>query len=74
MTEKTYVVRLGCKDQPGIVATVTTVLAHMGGNILESNQFWDRQADHFFLRIAITVPAWVTRDAIEEALRLHLGI
>lgn len=38
MTEKTYVVRLGCKDQPGIVATVTTVLAHMGGNILESNQ------------------------------------
>ncbi|MET3436197.1 formyltetrahydrofolate deformylase [Sphingomonas sp. 1185] len=68
MTEKSYVIRLGCKDQPGIVAAVTTALAGLGANILESNQFWDRQADHFFLRIAVTVNEAVTRDAIEGVL------
>ena len=64
MSEKAYVIRLSCKDQPGIVAAITTALASLGANILESNQFWDRQADHFFLRIAVTVPADVTRDAV----------
>ncbi|WP_454280141.1 formyltetrahydrofolate deformylase [Sphingomonas sp. Marseille-Q8236] len=69
MTEKSYVIRLGCKDQPGIVAAVTTALAGLGANILESKQFWDRQADHFFLRIAVTLSADVTRDAIVDVLR-----
>ncbi|MEP9403694.1 formyltetrahydrofolate deformylase [Sphingomonas sp. VNH70] len=69
MNEKSYVIRLGCPDQPGIVAAVTTALAGLGANILESNQFWDRQADHFFLRIAVTVAPDVTREAVEQALR-----
>lgn len=69
MNEKSYVIRLGCPDQPGIVAAVTTALAGLGANILESNQFWDRQADHFFLRIAVTVAPDVTRAAVEQALQ-----
>ncbi|WP_242116428.1 formyltetrahydrofolate deformylase [Sphingomonas lacusdianchii] len=69
MNEKSYVIRLGCPDQPGIVAAVTTALAGLGANILESNQFWDRQADHFFLRIAVTVAPDITREAIEHALQ-----
>lgn len=69
MSEKAYVIRLSCKDQPGIVAAITTALASLGANILESNQFWDRQADHFFLRIAVTVPADVTRDAVERTMQ-----
>ena len=69
MSEKAYVIRLSCKDQPGIVAAITTALASLGANILESNQFWDRQADHFFLRIAVTVPADVTRDAVERTVQ-----
>lgn len=68
MSEKAYVIQLSCDDQPGIVAQVTTALAALGANILESNQFWDRQADHFFLRIAVTVPAEVTRETVESAL------
>ena len=68
MSEKAYIIQLSCDDQPGIVANVTTILAGLGANILESNQFWDRQADHFFLRIAVTVPDEVTRDAVESAL------
>ncbi len=81
MSEKAYVIRLSCKDQPGIVAAVTTALASLGANILESNQFWDRQADHFFLRIAVTVPADLTREAVERAVQpaidrfdLHLKV
>ncbi|WP_413062494.1 formyltetrahydrofolate deformylase (plasmid) [Sphingomonas carotinifaciens] len=81
MSEKAYVIRLSCKDQPGIVAAITTALAALGANILESNQFWDRHADHFFLRIAVTVPADVTRDAVERAVQpsidrfdLHLKV
>ncbi|MBG6118556.1 MULTISPECIES: formyltetrahydrofolate deformylase [unclassified Sphingobium] len=68
MREKAYIIQLSCDDQPGIVANVTTIIASLGANILESNQFWDRQADHFFLRIAITVPAEVTREAVARAL------
>ncbi|WP_206244331.1 formyltetrahydrofolate deformylase [Novosphingobium terrae] len=69
MSDTSYIVRLSCADQPGIVAAVTTALAARGANILESNQFWDRQADHFFLRIAVIVPPEVTRDDIELALK-----
>ena len=68
MSEKAYIIQLSCDDQPGIVANVTTIIASLGANILESNQFWDRQADHFFLRIAITVPAEVTRETVARAL------
>ena len=69
MSEKAYVIRLSCKDQPGIVAAITTALASLGANILESNQFWDRQADHFFLRIAVTVPADVTRAPVQRTVQ-----
>ena len=68
MSEKAYIIQLSCDDEPGIVAQVTTALAALGANILESNQFWDRQADHFFLRIAVTVPVEVTRETVESAL------
>ncbi|WP_066561241.1 formyltetrahydrofolate deformylase [Croceicoccus bisphenolivorans] len=69
MTEKAYILRLTCDDQPGIVAAVTTALAADGANIIESNQFWDRQTNRFFLRIAFSAPAAVTRAAIERALQ-----
>jgi formyltetrahydrofolate deformylase len=68
MSEKAYIIQLSCDDQPGIVANDTTTLAALGATILESNQFWDRQADRFFLRIAVTVPADVTRETVESAL------
>ena len=52
MNEHQFVVTLTCDDKPGIVAAVTTELAAIGANIAESNQFWDRQTNRFFLRIA----------------------
>jgi formyltetrahydrofolate deformylase len=69
MSENQLVVTLTCEDKPGIVAAVTTELAAIGANIAESNQFWDRQTNQFFLRIAFTAPDGVERDTIERALR-----
>jgi formyltetrahydrofolate deformylase len=62
------VLTLSCEDRPGIVAAITTELAALGGNIAESNQFWDRQTGRFFMRIAFTLPEGVARDKLERAL------
>lgn len=64
----TYVLTLSCVDRPGIVAAVTTELAELGANIAESNQFWDRGTGRFFMRIAFTAPAAVTREGVEKAI------
>ena len=68
MIEKTFDINLSCEDRPGIVAAVTTELAALGANIAESNQFWDRQTNRFFMRISFTVPQEVERDTITRAL------
>ncbi|MGN6447345.1 MAG: ACT domain-containing protein, partial [Brucella intermedia] len=47
-----FVLTLDCDDKPGIVAAITTELAAIGGNIVESNQFRDRVTNRFFMRIA----------------------
>jgi len=69
MGENAYILKLSCHDKPGIVAAVTTALASRGANIIESNQFWDRQTNQFFLRIGFSTPKDVDRAALELALR-----
>ncbi|TDQ30582.1 ACT domain-containing protein, partial [Phyllobacterium brassicacearum] len=59
-----FVLTLACEDQPGIVAAVTTELANTGANIAESNQFWDRQTNRFFMRIAFTAAEGTTKDDV----------
>lgn len=68
-TDNTFVLTLSCEDKPGIVAAVTTELAAIGGNIAESNQFWDRQTGRFFMRIAFTIGATTAKDDILRALK-----
>ena len=69
MTENKFILKLSCLDQPGIVAALTTALASRGANILESNQFCDRQTDQLFIRIAFAVPATTSREMLELALK-----
>src|SRR4029453_4154801 len=64
-----FVLTLSCEDKPGIVASVTTELAGTGANIAESNQFWDRQTNRFFMRIAFTAAEGTTKDDVERALK-----
>jgi formyltetrahydrofolate deformylase len=69
MSAASFVLTLSCADRPGIVAAITTELAALGANIAESNQFWDRETDRFFMRLAFTAPDGVDREAIERALK-----
>ncbi len=44
---------LSCDDRPGLVAAVAGFLASRGGNILDAQQFDDRQTNRFFMRIVL---------------------
>ncbi|GAA4045366.1 formyltetrahydrofolate deformylase [Parerythrobacter jejuensis] len=50
MTEP-LILTLSCADRPGITANVTGFLFEHGCNILEAQQFNDRESDRFFMRI-----------------------
>lgn len=63
-----FALNLSCEDRPGIVAAVSTELASMGANIAESNQFWDKETNRFFMRVAFDAPDGKTRDDIERDL------
>lgn len=69
MAENSYILKLTCDDKPGIVSAITTALASCGANIAESNQYWDRQTNHFFLRIAFSVPSEISRERLELSLK-----
>lgn len=66
--KRTHILTLSCADRPRIVASVTTILAGLGGNIAESAQFWDRVSNRFFMRIAFETPASLAADTIRAAL------
>ncbi|GAB0117858.1 formyltetrahydrofolate deformylase [Acidisoma sp. 7E03] len=68
MSETNWVLTLYCQDRPRIVATVTTAIADIGGNIGESAQFWDRSTNRFFMRIAFVTPESVDRTTVETVL------
>ena len=46
-----FVLTLSCKDQPGIVARVSTYLFEAGFNILDAQQFDDPETLTFFMRV-----------------------
>ena len=65
----TFILTLSCDDRPGIVAAVTTELAAHNLNIAESNQFWDRSNNRFFMRIAFEAGDETGKERIERALK-----
>ncbi len=61
-----YVLTLSCPDRVGIVHAVAAYLHQAGCNVLDSQQFGDRIAGRFFMRVHVeTVPgAPVTYDSL----------
>ncbi|WP_226699442.1 formyltetrahydrofolate deformylase [Qipengyuania gaetbuli] len=59
------VLTLSCADRPGITARVASFLFERGGNILEAQQFNDRQSDAFFMRVEFD-PGQTSRERIRE--------
>lgn len=45
------VITLSCVDRPGITARITGLLFEHGCNVLEAQQFNDRESDRFFMRV-----------------------
>ncbi len=71
MITPSYVLALSCEDGPGIVHSVSGVLAQAGGNITESQQFSDPATGRFLLRLQVDVP--VGADELRAALRPVTG-
>jgi formyltetrahydrofolate deformylase len=60
-----FVLVLDCPDRPGIVHAVSGFLVEHGGNIVESQQFFDRLTGRFFMRIDVAVAdATATVDSL----------
>jgi formyltetrahydrofolate deformylase len=57
---------LSCPDRPGIVHAVSGFLVERDGNILESQQYGDRQSGRFFMRIEVTIPGAPPVEALRE--------
>lgn len=69
--EDTWILKLSCPDQPGIVRAVSTALFECGGNIVDSAQFGDARTQRFFLRTQFLLRA---SDAAASAdLRARLA-
>lgn len=52
-----YILTLSCEDRPGLVAAVSALLFAHGGNILEAQQFDDRETGLFFMRLLFDTAA-----------------
>jgi formyltetrahydrofolate deformylase len=46
------ILTLACKDRPGITARVASHLFQHGSNVLDAQQFGDRETGDFFMRVA----------------------
>ncbi|HEX9542738.1 MAG TPA: formyltetrahydrofolate deformylase [Streptosporangiaceae bacterium] len=70
-----FVLTLSCPDRPGIVHAVAAYLYQAGGNILDSQQYADRIADRFFMRVHVEVlaPADQGVDSAGPGLRGGFG-
>ncbi len=79
---KRYTLTLSCPDAPGLVAAVSGFLASHGCNILESQQFNDREDAQFFMRAVFeALPGAPDADALRaifapvaERLAMHWQI
>ena len=67
MTSTRHILTLSCPDKPGLVASVARVLADNGGNIHDSQQFNDTQANLFFMRIVFELAAGRSGNALRSA-------
>ena len=63
LAEARYVLTIACIDKPGIVAAVTNYLYEADGNILEAQQFNDRETSRFFMRVLFEAATTMGNDA-----------
>ncbi len=67
MAANRHVLKLSCDDRPGLVASVTRILADNGGNIHESQQFNDAESRRFFMRVVFTLADGASAEPLRTA-------
>lgn len=53
MSHEGLILKIDCPDQPGLVAKIAGYVAQYEGNLVEFNQFTDREGSRFFARLEI---------------------
>jgi formyltetrahydrofolate deformylase len=76
--DQCYVMKLSCRNRPGIVAGVSDFLFRHGYNILESRQFDDTIGGSFFMRVVFNAvegarPANLLGDFAEVAQKFGMA-
>ncbi|SHO66115.1 formyltetrahydrofolate deformylase [Pseudoxanthobacter soli DSM 19599] len=72
--EAQYILTLSCANRPGIVAAVSTYLFESRCNILDANQYDDRETGRFFMRVVVNpVGEGVALDALKEGFAALAG-
>ena len=69
---ETHILKLSCKDQIGIVANISSLLAKCNCNIVESKQFTDQKNGNFFIRQSFTMLSDNTLPKLKNNLE-HLA-
>jgi formyltetrahydrofolate deformylase len=64
--DSSYVMKLSCRNRPGIVAGVSDFLFRRGYNILESRQFDDTIGGSFFMRVVFNAVEGARPDALHQ--------
>lgn len=67
MDENRQILTLSCDDRPGLVASVTRILADNGGNIIESQQFNDTTSGQFFMRVVFDTAGGTLPEPLANA-------
>jgi formyltetrahydrofolate deformylase len=71
MLDHCHVLTLSCPDRPGLVAGMARLLADNGGNIMESQQFNDKESDRFFMRVVFEMGEGTSIDGFRTAISVY---
>jgi len=67
------ILTLSCKDRPGLVAAVASLLAENGANILDAQQFDDIESGTFFMRVVFDLQDTQAVHLIRDRLEAGIG-
>jgi len=71
MLDHRHVLTLSCPDRPGLVAGMARLLTENGGNIMESQQFNDKESDRFFMRVVFEIAEGASTDGFRAAISAY---
>ena len=68
------IIQIECKDQQGIVSSVTEFIYSNKGNIIDLDQYTDHDNNHFFMRVEWSLENFtIQKDKIAEYFETLLG-